>query len=135
MNLHDPILIPTMYHEGTPEQNVAVLNFRFYVNVWTLRAPFLFGLAIVRWCAKVCTIEPDSVPLPLKLTLANGDEIETECSTTVLWPWDFFNWLWTHGKFFQWVADEGIASDKVENYWQHCQHLDSSTDWNSPPMR
>ena len=45
--------------------------------------------------------------------------------TAVLWPWDFFELLTKIGKFHQWISDDpNRASDRVSDYWSHCQHLE-----------
>jgi hypothetical protein len=71
-------------------------------------------------------VHPDEVHIPLKITNEDGDEIEIlHCPTSILWPWDFFAWMWESGYFLQWVADNPRdASDRTEEYWAHCSHLD-----------
>ena len=64
--------------------------------------------------------------IPLKVTNQHGDEIEVmDCSTSILWPWDFLAWMWEAGVFLQWVSDDPLAaSDRTVEYWSHCTHLD-----------
>jgi hypothetical protein len=66
------------------------------------------------------------VEIPLKVTNQHGDEIEVmDCSTSILWPWDFLAWMWEAGVFLQWVSDDPLAaSDRTVEYWSHCTHLD-----------
>lgn len=79
-----------------------------------------------RWCEEMCSVHPADVCIPLKVVTANGDEIEVaSCPTHILWPWDFFHYMWKQGKFLEWVADDpATASDSTESYWKHCSHLD-----------
>lgn len=78
----------------------------------------------LRWLAKICMIDPDTVYIPLKITNVDGDEFESICPATILWPWDFFNFLWESGQLFRWIADDGKAPDRVQQYWTRCKHLD-----------
>ena len=80
----------------------------------------------IRWCKDSCTVHPAEVHIPLKITDPNGEEVDVlECPTSVLWPWDFFNWMWETQCFLQWVADEPMtACDTVGEYWNRSSHLD-----------
>lgn len=81
-----------------------------------------------RWCQSVCTVHPAEVRIPLRITTDQGDDVEVmECSTSILWPWDFFNTMYKNGSFLGWVSDDADpipASSSVRNYWEHCSHLD-----------
>lgn len=79
-----------------------------------------------RWCQDQCSVHPDEVQIPLKVVSGEGDEIEVEnCTTAILWPWDFFSWMWETGTFLQWVSDEAqAASNRTEEYWLQSSHLD-----------
>ena len=78
-----------------------------------------------RWCKEVCTIHPDTVEIPQIITNDAGDEIELMVDTAVIWPWDFFAYLWEAGKFLQWVSDDpNQASQTASLYWTKCQHLE-----------
>ena len=45
--------------------------------------------------------------------------------TAVIWPWDFFDYLNSSGKFLQWVSDDpSQASARTTEYWEHCEGLD-----------
>ena len=73
----------------------------------------------------MCKINPDSVDIPLAVTNENGDEIEMMKDTAVIWPWDFFSYLWGKGKFLQWVADNPKkAGERTSEYWTHCEGLE-----------
>ena len=78
-----------------------------------------------RWCQDTCTVHPDEVQIPLKVTNEHGDDIEVlDCTTSILWPWDIFEWIWDTGYFLQWISDDPkTASDRTEEYWLHCAHL------------
>ena len=59
------------------------------------------------------------------ITNHDGDEIELMKDTAVLWPWDFFAYLWDSGKFNQWVSDDPHQSAaKTTEYWKHCEGLE-----------
>ena len=92
--------------------------------IWTI--PNVSKANPGRWCQNVCTVHPGQVEIPLKVTNTQGDEVEVmECPTNILWPWEILHWLWKSGNFLQWVADDpDTASDRVEDYWNHCSHLD-----------
>jgi len=46
-------------------------------------------------------------------------------ATAVIWPWDFFAYLWRTGKFLQWVSDDPKkAGHRTKEYWTHCEGLD-----------
>ena len=78
-----------------------------------------------RWCKEVCTLQPDSVDIPLTMTNEHGDEFEMMKDTAVLWPWDFFKYLADSGKLLQWISDDpGEASARTTQYWTHCENLD-----------
>jgi hypothetical protein len=79
-----------------------------------------------RWCQDACTVHPAEVRIPLKITNDQGDDVEImDCPTSILWPWDFFSWMWEAGCLLQWVADDPTtASNQTEQYWKHCSHLD-----------
>lgn len=51
--------------------------------------------------------------------------VHGDVEASVLWPWDMLHWLFTAGKFNQWVSDDpGLAPDKVAQYWRRCRHLE-----------
>ena len=59
------------------------------------------------------------------ITNHDGDEVEIMKDTAVLWPWDFFAYLWGSGKFNQWVSDDPHQSGaKTTEYWTHCEGLE-----------
>lgn len=76
----------------------------------------------------ICLHRPAEVRIPLRITTDQGDDVEVmECSTSILWPWDFFNTMYKNGSFLGWVSDDADpipASSSVRNYWEHCSHLD-----------
>ena len=77
-----------------------------------------------RFCQEVCTIQPDSVDIPLLVTDDQGDEHEMMKDTAILWPWDFFSHLWNEGKFLQWVSDDpATASVRSTQFWEHCEGM------------
>ena len=78
-----------------------------------------------RWCKEVCTIQPDTVDIPLMITTNEGDELEMNQPTAVIWPWDYFHHLHTSGKLLQWISDNPDgASARTTQYWEHCKPLD-----------
>lgn len=95
-----------------------------------------FNIQPFRWCQHVCQILPDSVDLPLQLTNQHGDEVEMMKDTAIIWPWDFFSYLWGEGKFLQWVADNPKdAGERTTEYWKHCENLDFFQRIGLPPER
>ena len=47
-----------------------------------------------------------------------------DCPTAILWPWDVFSFLWNSGNFDKWAADNSNPSDRAQEYWRRCMHLD-----------
>ena len=73
----------------------------------------------------VCFIQPSSVEVPLLVTNSDGDELEMMTDTAIIWPWDFFAYLWKTGKFLNWIADDpNQAADRNIEYWNHCESLE-----------
>lgn len=40
----------------------------------------------------------------------------------ILWPWDFFAWLWNTERFSGWVSQRD-ASTACRDFWGECEHL------------
>ena len=56
--------------------------------------------------------------------------------TAIIWPWDFFSYLWSQGKFLQWVADKPKdASARTTEYWTQGEGLDFFRRIGLPPER
>lgn len=59
------------------------------------------------------------------MTNDQGDEIEMLTDTAIIWPWDFFHYLWTSGQFRAWVSDDPLqAPNRNREYWEHCEGLE-----------
>ena len=69
------------------------------------------------------------------LTNYDGEEIPIDdYQLACLWPWDILSAMWEAGTFLQWVSDDpNTASDRVEEYWQHCRHLEFFEQLNLDP--
>ena len=78
-----------------------------------------------RFCKEVCSIQPKTVDIPLVITDDQGDDFETMKDIAVIWPWDFFAYLWNSGKFLQWVSDDPTeAGFRTTQFWEHCEGLE-----------
>jgi len=65
------------------------------------------------------------VEIPLLVTTSDGDGLEMMKDTAIIWPWDFFAYLWKNGKFLQWIADDpNQAADRNIECWNHCEGLE-----------
>lgn len=63
--------------------------------------------------------------MPLQITNQDGDEIPVMKETAVIFPWDYFHFLWNTGKFLQWVSDRPAeANARTTEYWRHCETLE-----------
>ena len=111
---------------GSPcsTNRISIVSTDFMMQVFN-RIKHIWTLHSLRWCKVVCFIQPSSVEIPLLVTTSDGDELEMMKDTAIIWPWDFFAYLWKNGKFLQWIADDpDQAADRNIEYWNHCEGLE-----------
>lgn len=54
-----------------------------------------------------------------------GNQNRMDVPIAILWPWDFWSWMYQEGQFEQWVSDDpALAGDMCEEYWRNCEHLE-----------